>query len=356
VTAAGARLVGLRVHHVGPERGGVAQYAAAVDDAYRLLGVTVIRSWSDPADLVHLELGSGDADTWAAVRSAAAGALPYLLTVHDPGEPVRHPRLLPAAFLRGSIPAALTQRAVDLTAGRAEVTRLLRDAEGRVATVGPPRKAATWWLPHPRMTPANAPTWEPAPDSSVPFGHVGYWGPEKGLGTLAAAWKQAQLPAGPRLVVAGASGSPDRYEGRMRRKLSVLPAVDLPGALPDGELDGFLVGLRAVVLPYRRGWPAGASGVAQRAAELGVPIIASGIPALRAQLGDDGAVWVPADQPAALAAALRSACQEQEHLVAAAAAARSRVAADSARLPELLADAVEGVLSLGRRESPASRP
>jgi glycosyltransferase involved in cell wall biosynthesis len=73
------------------------------------------------------------------------------------------------------------------------------------------------------------------------------------------------------------------------------------GFVADEDLPAVLAAATAMVLPYRR---ITQSGIAQLCVAGTVPAVASRLPGLEATLGD-GAVYVPPDDPDALAAALR---------------------------------------------------
>ena len=187
---------------------------------------------------------------------------------------------------------------------------------------------------------------------------LGFVHPDKGADVLAGA-APVLLPAVPdaTIVIAGA---PRARRGLFRvfgradvRHLAALRAgtawsgdrIRFCGYVADDDVAGLLAAATVMVLPYRR---ITQSGIAHLCVAGAVPAVASRLPGLRATLGE-GAVYVPPDEPDALAAALRDVLDDD------AGRARQRAALVERReawSPGAVADRIVEV-ALGRRAAPA---
>jgi glycosyltransferase involved in cell wall biosynthesis len=199
---------------------------------------------------------------------------------------------------------------------------------------------------------------------------AGYIGPSKGVDVLLAAWRELRCEVELPLVLAGGADPPHDVW------LDALLAEHAHGPNPPrwlgpvpGESDFEEVVARAavVVLPYRRSSPA--SGVLVRAMRCGRAIVVTPVPAVDGVVrdGENGLV-VPAEDPAALAAAVRRLLAEPETRdrlgTAAAATASERFswAAHAAGLERAYAAAAEsrrqrsGSSSAGQARSTSSPP
>jgi glycosyltransferase involved in cell wall biosynthesis len=137
---------------------------------------------------------------------------------------------------------------------------------------------------------------------------------KKNLERLADAWERSGLPH--RLVVAGAGGGAGAE--RIARGLRAR-GVELPGYLPDAELDALLRGADVLVHPSLF---EGFGLVLLEAMARGVPVACSAIPSLRETAGGAAVLFDPRD-PDDLARALHEALARRDAL---AAAGRTRVA------------------------------
>jgi glycosyltransferase involved in cell wall biosynthesis len=163
----------------------------------------------------------------------------------------------------------------------------------------------TTYLPPPSYVERPRPY---VPPATPVIGFVGFWGGAKGIETLIRALAILQDEGQKlRAVIGGSTGDPDDSYSRSVRGLAAELGVDaeFPGFIPDDQVESVFASLSAVVIPYLRDHPASSSGVAVWGLSLGVPIVASDIPALRRQLGDAAAYVDPGDA-GALAAALRT--------------------------------------------------
>ena len=115
---------------------------------------------------------------------------------------------------------------------------------------------------------------------------------KKNLERLADAWRLSGLPH--RLVIAGAGGAardPATPEGRLAAALRAR-GVELPGYLPDAELDALLSGAAALVHPSLF---EGFGLVVLEAMVRGVPVACSDVPSLRETAGGAAALFDPRD-------------------------------------------------------------
>ena len=75
----------------------------------------------------------------------------------------------------------------------------------------------------------------------------------------------------------------EAYETEFRARAGAISSrIELPGPIPASELDAFVGGLTALVLPYHLELAGGASAMMMRAQEAGVPLVISDTPNLRA--------------------------------------------------------------------------
>lgn len=115
---------------------------------------------------------------------------------------------------------------------------------------------------------------------------------KKNLERLAEAWRSSGLPH--RLVVVGAGGAardPATPEGRLAARLRAL-GVEVPGYLPDAELDALLRGAAALVHPSLF---EGFGLVVLEAMARGVPVACSDVPSLRETAGGAAVLFDPLD-------------------------------------------------------------
>ncbi|WP_169738316.1 glycosyltransferase family 4 protein [Patulibacter minatonensis] len=114
---------------------------------------------------------------------------------------------------------------------------------------------------------------------------------KKNLERLADAWRLSGLPH--RLVIVGAGGThpADTPEGRLAHGLRARGA-ELPGYLPDAELDALLRGATALVHPSLF---EGFGLVVLEAMVRGIPVACSDIPSLRETAGGASALFDPLD-------------------------------------------------------------
>ncbi|WP_370695368.1 glycosyltransferase family 4 protein [Patulibacter sp.] len=115
---------------------------------------------------------------------------------------------------------------------------------------------------------------------------------KKNLERLADAWRVSGLPH--RLVIVGAGGAaqdPGTPEGRLAASLRAR-GVELPGYLPDAELDRLLRGAAALVHPSLF---EGFGLVVLEAMVRGVPVACSDVPSLRETAGGAAVLFDPRD-------------------------------------------------------------
>jgi glycosyltransferase involved in cell wall biosynthesis len=312
--------------YIRPASGGIASYAEQIEAIYHQQGLSletvsvapetdlgrlVYELSSRPASLYHLEIGAGDGLIFELSRRLLkASPKPQLVTVHDPGVVVQHPiavRVAASSSAPVRFVGKVLRKLAATTLGRSRIRRWLNSPRLTKLYLRPDIAETTtnaYYLPHPTFHPQQP---EPTKHAAIPqrLGFGGYWGLGKGLETLAEAWSKVDPSTGLSLTIAGAGAAPnDPYDAKLRAQLKALPN---PPALPGfiaGQLDAFLTGLDVLILPYWPTLPSGTSGMALRAAELGVPIVASSIPALTTLLGPNGAIYVEPQNAPALSAAI----------------------------------------------------
>ena len=281
-----------------------------------LLGLRLARTRHDA---LYVELGAhGTRTAWAVLVAGALGKR-YLLTVHDGAIVVE--TMFPFTVLRG-LPKPICSvmnrlsRLVDAVFRRRLLNRLVAGASalfslapGQVVSGRPARH-----LPPPSYV--KQPRAYAAPTTPV-VGFLGFWGGAKGIETLIQALaylRDEGLPC--RAIIGGSTGDTGDTYSRAIRGLAARSGIDaeFPGFLPDDRMESFVSGLSALVIPYLREHPASSSGVAVWGLSLGVPVVASDVPALRRQLSDSAAYFEPGDAKE-LAVALRSVLHDQEAAV-----------------------------------------
>lgn len=322
----------LRIAYFKPASGGIADYAQQIETLYQRLGhdltIQVVDPTTDPrtlvkkaaradVDLYHFEMGAADSIQLTISRLLRhQNDIPHLITLHDSGVGVRHPIDIAAAHSANPVVrfgGKVVRKLLDRTVGASTLKRHLADPRVATLYLRPDQvtRANTYYLPQPtyhERPPA-------VPKKSPPVvGFGGFWGYGKGIETLLQAWS---LTAGTNeltLIVGGDAGTPDDpYAAAIRAQVKGLHLpIELPGFAAPSQLDAFIRSLGVMVLPYWAELPNGTSAMAMRAAELGVPIIASDVPSLRGFLTEYGAYYVPPKDPEPLAAAIRSFAADPE--------------------------------------------
>ena len=142
-----------------------------------------------------------------------------------------------------------------------------------------------------RLEPAAARSRLGIPDTDLVFLAIGFIQPHKGFDRAIAAFAQVRAP-GCRLEIVGSVRveEPDFVEHleQLQRMAAATPGVTVrPGFVTDDEFDAWLVAADVVVLPYRRIW---SSGVLERAALYGRPVLATSVGGLPEQARDNTVV------------------------------------------------------------------
>ncbi|MDD5555676.1 MAG: glycosyltransferase family 1 protein [bacterium] len=197
--------------------------------------------------------------------------------------------------------------------------RYTLDRADAVITVSAFSKAelmALYGVPEERITvihngiPGEAPA-GPAPIDPGYFLFVGTIEPRKNFGTLLDAWRIVRDRGGEaarrRLVVAGGAGwrcPPAREQLRSR---GLEGAVDVLDYVPQAELPALYAGAAALVFPS---FYEGFGLPPLEAMRLGVPVIASAIPAVEEVAGDAAVLCDPRD-PEAFAGAMERLCADE---------------------------------------------
>jgi glycosyltransferase involved in cell wall biosynthesis len=277
------------------------------------------------------DLGGRDAGMFWGL-SAVSHSRKVLLTIHDPGLVVGE--LFRSARLEALSPLI---RRITRSAGHrlerrfhARIVRRLLLERCAIRVVLNPSLAAVLgvpveYLPQPVYKADMVPHPLPHPPK---LAYLGYWGKVKGIEDLLQAYRNL-LPRFPeaRFVIAGGGvGADDPYaRDFLARVRQVDPRIELPGFIPPAEIDEFLRGLTALVLPYHPDLAGGASAMLMRAQEAGVPLVVTDTPMLRAQVGRENVVMVPPQDGEALAGALADLLRNPEHYNARARAEQTRI-------------------------------
>lgn len=314
----------LKVIHVYPAKGGVAVYAKVVSSIYKQQNILVedivvsnradiagvLRKLNANVDCIyHFEIGAGDSAVFAIARKALKSfPARHITTVHDTGEFVRHPLDNRFAYSDSSyvrLAGKLIRKALSITTGGFIRARYL--ASKKVTTVYLRKDLAeitgAEYLPQSVYAQGALSVRQKTKKPEV-IGYSGYWGLGKGLETVVEAWKMHNFSNFRLIVSGGTAERDDSYSAGMRAALRALdPQPELPGFVDD--IDAFLLSLSVLLLPYWPELPSGTSAMALRAAELGVPIIASSTPALKEQLGE-GPIYIEPKNAEALVSALKS--------------------------------------------------
>ncbi len=151
----------------------------------------------------------------------------------------------------------------------------------------------------------------PVPDGAPVVGFLGLIRPYKGLGTLLEAWPRvrAAVPGAVLLVAGRPFGEPAAAQAESMAQAGAGVVTQLR-FVSTAEFAGALTRSDVVVLPYRR---IDLSGVLFAAMALGRPLVVSDVGGFGEVVGETGAgLLVPADDPAALAAALVRVLQDGE--------------------------------------------
>jgi glycosyltransferase involved in cell wall biosynthesis len=289
-------------------------------------------------DLVHAHLGEDAAVLPVALAAARRWSAPLVVTVHlSPRHTlaVSGPR---SAFLRvvgGGIETMTVRRAaavITLTDRLAAVLRAGGVPTDRVHAIPSGVRIA-------RYEEAVEPATLPRP--AVVF--VGRLHRQKGVDTLVTAVRR--LPSDTMLTLVG-DGPERRAIERQAREMGIAERVRITGFVPHADVPALLAAADVVVLPSRYE-ELGTALVEAMAA--GRPIVATAVGGIPEVVRDGvGGLLVPADDPAALAAAIGRILADPALAARLAAGARERAAGyDWDRLAERTAAVYETVL--GRR-------
>lgn len=251
-----------------------------------------------PPGTTALLLGHSDLAAGVMAGLGAAGCLRVAM-IHDT-IPLDHPGLSgPGAPARFAARLAAAARA-DLVVTAAEATAAaIRARLAALAPAPPPVEAVPFGAgPFPAPPPPAAMPGAPEPEAGPPaFVILGTVEPRKGHAFLLDLWAGLPLPP-PRLEVIGRIGW--NVAGTAARLRRGAPGIVFRGALPDGAARRILAGARALLLPsLAEGW---GLPVAEALA-LGVPVVASDLPALR-EAGGGVPLFLPPRDAAAWRAAV----------------------------------------------------
>lgn len=322
------------VLHIRPQTGGIVVYADVISALYKNLDIEVIVCAPNDVSevkrvinevskscILHFEIGAGDSQLLSISRKLLKQSkLTQLITIHDPGVVVRHAyELRSLVFHRIKLirlAGKVTRKLISLTVGPALIRRQLSSAKVKLVYLRPDlaQPPKSFYLPHPNWHGEVVPARSPSVKLSR-IGFSGFWGLGKGIETLLEAWELLNTKQLNLVISGGAANKGNPYEQTIKRMAKGLKNIpQFSGFVPEPEFDDFLRNLDILILPYWASLPNGTSAMALRAAELGVPVIASDLPALRQQLGDDAAIYVEPQNPQALVAAIEYANKNWEKI------------------------------------------
>jgi glycosyltransferase involved in cell wall biosynthesis len=296
----------------------------------------------DRADVVHAHgLRAGALAAIALSLRAAGAALPLVVTVHN-------------APPSSGVNATIYQGLELLVARSAAVVLCVsRDLEERMRRAGARDVRRALVPPYDPPGPPGPPSPAPGPDAirrELGTGQrplilaAGRLAPQKGYGTLIEAARGWQdLSPVPLLAIAGS--------GPLRAELAAVAAPLAPSVVLLGQradVPALLAAADLFVLPSR--WE-GQPLILQEVLRAGRPIVATRAGGTPDLTGEDGALLVPPDDPAALTAAVRLILTDQTLAGRLAGAARDR----ARTLPSVNA-AVEAALAIYRELSGLPQP
>jgi glycosyltransferase involved in cell wall biosynthesis len=339
--------------YVRPAFGGIFDYSESILGILRTrlpgtaIEVVTARSQGDPIvegirlareieardGVVCVDIGSNDAAMlWALLRVSRVRRV--LVTIHDPGVVV-------GGLLRSRRVGALSplaKRIAESAAFRLErrfgpslIRWVLHSCAGRLVLNSSVRSVlgvAVEYLPQPVYGQQIIPHLVPEPPRVA---YLGYWGRVKGIEELLASYQQLapRFPGVQFLIAGGGVSADDTYARQVRDRVAAGGLnIELPGFIPPGELDEFLRGLTALVLPYHPELAGGASAMLMRAQEAGVPLVISDTPMLRAQVDVANVTLVAPRDVASLTAGISDVLTNATHHNARARAEQLRVHRD----------------------------
>jgi len=275
--------------------------------------------------LVHAEIGYQQHDELYTLYwlRRLAPHVPYVITVHDPpfvtvpafyyfclGSTSVHTRHIARTLdytpmarcrIRGIVNSAAA--VVTLTSkGASELARLHKTKDVHV-------------VPHLLLTDPPSHVDSNRKNAPVTVLFMGFWGPSKGLECLVRAMEivNRALPGRVRLLLTGGADSnpaSQRFVDRITalvRNSAIATITEMPGYLAKGRMQPTLDESDIIVMPYRTGLGASASGPLMHGMASGLPAIASDVGAFSEEIrnGVNGYL-VPPDNPNALAQAIQS--------------------------------------------------
>lgn len=298
------------IKHIYPKSGGIYDYSQVIDRVYRSQGFTVqtlivkddhpiaIKSITSTDNAIyHIELGVNDNHLfWLSWKLSRSSRNKVIVTIHDPGKVVHN-------LSNIKIPAN-AGKLISITIGaiRKPINAILRRYlmpkwhSGSIIPIYLNKRDAVrgYYLPHPTYTQKPAVKSNVTKKSeTIKLGFSGYWGKWKGMDELIHACENISKVSNIKLIIAGKTvHDNDSYQKHIEQIATQQSFIELPGFIEQNLFTQFLSSLDVLVLPYYLDIPGGISGMAQRVAELAVPVIATKTPALIGQIGAENAIFV----------------------------------------------------------------
>lgn len=287
--------------HVYSSFGGVHDYSVIIDRLLKETGVSVmplevpmstsyhskayiqarkkINEFLDQGKLVHYEIGLNDIAIYSLLKDSERTkeiTHNFVVTIHDPGEVVYSTTLV----TQKSLYSKLIHKIIGDYLRRREIKHVLKGASSLISLARDIKvfDLPTTYIPQPTYK-LRPPVVNRKPKKTPTVGFMGFWGPSKGILTLAnvitGRWVKGDNST--RFLIAGSTIDPsDNFATNIKDMLANASGiVRFTGFLPDAEIGVFLNEIDALVVPYLDTSKGASSGVVQRAMEYGLPIIAS---------------------------------------------------------------------------------
>lgn len=311
----------LKLLHVTPDAGGIADYSKALERIYNQIdfvdynrkmfaassnaGEVTKYIESQKPDLVHFEVGSSHTNFYKASRMLLnKKEIRQLVTIHDTQVVVSHPSgwILQPGYKFNLLIKKVLRKILD-GAYRRCVKGWINSPDIVFFNLRKNALIGAVYLPQPTYLPKQ-PNQRKLPRKPEHFGFAGYWSRNKGVETLVDAFVSAKLDRSVLKLYGGGFVGDDPFVEAIKQKVLNLPSVQIEGEIDSEKLMITLAKIDVIVLPYWPDNPAGASAMAARVAELGIPAVVSRVPQLTTTFDKAAVYYHPANSVNALKTAL----------------------------------------------------